>query len=294
MDSGRRMANTAADASRLSQQQYQQTEQNLAPYRQTGAMGLSALGQYLGLGGVSGGSPAQPSGPAPTQDQFMKTVPGQISGMYGDVRGPGGVGPSTTQFDQSGYDAAMAAYNGGQQQQSSQGSGLNLNAPGLKAFSLADFQASPAYQFNLQQGQQAIDKASNARGNMYAPQTLQDLSKFSQGMASNEFTNAYNMYNQNQGNVFSRLNTMAGIGQNAAVQQGGFGAASAGAQGNYGIMGGEATSAGYTGAVGNALNGGTQAYNNYLQNQILQRQQQSTYGQQYGGDAYGGSSGWAP
>ena len=224
LDSGRRMANTASDAQRMSQQQFGQTGKNLAPFLQAGQTAMSNLADYTGVGA----------------------------------------------------------------------GGLNPNAPGVKPFSLADFQASPAYNFNLQQGQQAIDKASNARGNLYAPQTLQDLSKYSQGMASNEFTNAYNMYNQNQGNTFSRLNTLAGMGQNAAVQQGGFGAAAAGAAGNYGIMGGEATSAGYTGAVGNALNGGTQAYNNYLQNQILQRQQQSQYGPQYGGDAYGGSSGWAP
>ncbi len=34
--------------------------------------------------------------------------------------------------------------------------GFNPNSPLLKGFTLADFQASPAYNFNLQQGQQAI------------------------------------------------------------------------------------------------------------------------------------------
>ena len=158
------------------------------------------------------------------------------------------------------------------------------NAPGVKPFSLADFQASPAYNFNLQQGQQAIDKASNARGNMYAPQTLQDISKFSQGLASNEFSNAYNMYNQNQSNVVNRLSGLANSGQSAAVQQGGFGANAGANWGNAQMQVGNANAAGTVGMYGNLMQGGADVYNNYLQNQILNRQQQSTYG------AYGGGS----
>jgi hypothetical protein len=179
------------------------------------------------------------------------------------------------------------------------GATFDPNAPGVKPFTLADFQASPAYNFNLQQGQQAIDKASNARGNFYAPQTLQDISKFSQGLASNEFNNAYNMYNKNQANVIDRLSGIAGAGQNAAVQQGGFGADAANAWGGAQMQVGNANAAGTMG-VSNALQGGLgNAYNAYLQNQILNRQQQSMYGAgQYGsgmgGAAYGGTDFYAP
>jgi hypothetical protein len=155
--------------------------------------------------------------------------------------------------------------------------GFDPNAPGVKAFGLSDFQASPAYNFNLQQGQQAIDKASNARGNFYAPQTLQDISKFSQGLASNEFNNAYNMYNQNQSNVVNRLSNVANAGQNAAVYQGNLGMNAAGQMGNAAMQMGNAQAAGTVGTWGNLLQGGASAYNNYLQNQILNRQQQPTY-----------------
>lgn len=207
LDTGRRQANTASDAQRMTEHQDQQTRADLQPWMKSGRMGLNALDKYAGLSA----------------------------------------------------------------------SGFNPNAPGMKPFGMEDFNESPSYQFNLQQGQQAIDKAANARGNYYAPQTLQDISKFSQGMAGNEFNNAYAMYNQDQGNVWNRLFGISGTGQNAAAQMGGFGAAAAQNAGNYGIQRGDAMSAGLTGATGNALYGGAGAYNNYLQNQIL-KQQQPTYG----------------
>ena len=43
----------------------------------------------------------------------------------------------------------------------------------LQPFGNEQFQESPAYQFNLQQGQKAIEKEAAKRGTFYAPQTLQ-------------------------------------------------------------------------------------------------------------------------
>jgi hypothetical protein len=123
-----------------------------------------------------------------------------------------------------------------------------LNSPLLKPFSLADFQQSPDYQFNLQQGQQAIDKAAAARGNFYAPQTLQDTARFSQGLASQQFNNAYSQYNQNQANQFNRLAQFAGAGQNAAVQQGGFASGATQNAGNFLTSGAAANASGIQGA----------------------------------------------
>lgn len=218
-DASRRGANTAADAARMQQQQYQQTRTDLQPWMQSGQMALSGLNQYAGL--QSGG-------------------------------------------------------------------GFDPNAPGMKAFGLSDFQASPAYQFNLQQGQQAIDKSANARGNFYAPQTLQDISKFSQGTASNEFNNAYNMYGQNQQNVWNRLYALSGTGQSAANQTGTFGAAAANNQGNFALTGAGASAAGSMALGGNINQGIGNAYNQYLYNQMLQ--ENPTYGG--GGQPGGPSSGF--
>ncbi len=168
----------------------------------------------------------------------------------------------------------------------SAGGTFNQNAPLVKPFSLSDFQQSPAYQFNLQQGQQAIDKAANARGNLYAPQTLQDLSKYSQGVASNEFQNAYSNYNQNQQNLWNRLSSLSGQGQNAAAGIGALGAQTAGQIGQNTIGAGNAQAAGQIGQA-NAINSGLgNLYNAYLMNQILQRNNTGIAGQ-YGGGGFG-------
>ena len=162
------------------------------------------------------------------------------------------------------------------------GQPLDMNAPLVRRFGMQDFQQSPAYQFNLQQGQMAIDKASNARGRLYNPATLQDIAKYSQGLASNEFQNSYNMYNQDQGNLWNKLYSLVGTGQNAAAQTGGFGAAATQAANDWRGQGANAGAAGIMGAT-NAITGGMRsAYDNYLMDQ-LQRQQQGTYSNSGGG-----------
>lgn len=154
------------------------------------------------------------------------------------------------------------------------------NSPLMKPFSLQDFNASPAYQFNLAEGTKAIDKAANARGNLYAPQTLQDISKFSQGTASNEFNNAYNMYNQNQGNQFNRLATLSGQGIGAAGALAGVSTQMSNQIGNTMEGIGNAQASGIMGA-NNAIQGGIgQAYNQYLMNQIMKQNNGSLYNQQ--------------
>jgi hypothetical protein len=144
-----------------------------------------------------------------------------------------------------------------------QGDRTNANFGQLThQFGLSDFQESPAYQFNLQQGKQALDKAAAARGRFYNPSTLQDIAKFSQGLASNEYQNAFSNYQTNMGNIWNRLFALSGTGQNAAAQQGAFGSNAANAAGAYGTQGANAAAAGMIG-MGNALTSGIGNYLNY-------------------------------
>jgi hypothetical protein len=173
----------------------------------------------------------------------------------------------------------------------------NPNAAFRRPFSMADFQESPAYQFNLQQGQKAIEKAAAARKTFYAPQTLQDIGRFSQGLASNEFQNAYSNYNTNMNNVWNRLYALSGSGQNAAAQTGAFGSNAANAMSDSITGGAAASAAGRVGAA-NALSGGVgQGLNAYYMNQILANNQRgnvplsSIGAPNMGGDIYSG--GWA-
>lgn len=134
-----------------------------------------------------------------------------------------------------------------------------------KPFGMEDFQQSPNYQFNLEQGQKALDKAAAKRGTYYAPSTMQDLSRYSQGIASNEFQNSFNNYQTNMGNIWQRLYGLSGMGQSAANQTGAFGAAASGQQGAMITDGGAARAAGTVGMA----NAATGAYGDYRNQQTL-------------------------
>lgn len=153
-----------------------------------------------------------------------------------------------------------------------------MSSPLLAPFTQEKFKESPAYRFNLEQGLDAINKASAARHNYYAPQTLQDVGKFAQGMASNEWNNAYNMYNNDQSNIWQRLFALSGTGQNAAAQTGAFGANATNMAGQANMAGANAQAAGLVGAS-NAVTGGIgDVYNAWLTREILGQSQRSLYG----------------
>ena len=293
-DAARTQANAANRASGLQQQQYGQSRADLMPWMQSGQGALNLLNVGLGI--------PQNIGAMPTQSQFMMQGTGGGGGSFGMPRGswtmggempqiwtPGAGGASNSiptggymaarRPDVAAYQAALARWRAarGAQGQDRQGMGFGELTRG---FNLSDFQESPAYQFNLSQGLNAVNKAAAARGGYYNPATLQDISKFTQGTASNEFLNAYNMYGQNQANKYNRLFAQSAGGQNAAAGIGGFGANAARLSGGAMMDAGAAQAGGMMG-LANAISGGAGSiYNNIRMNDIinsLQAQQKSGY-----------------
>ena len=59
----------------------------------------------------------------------------------------------------------------------------------LDAGLYSGFESDPGYQFRLQQGEQAINRAASARGGRYGGATLKALQEHGQGLASQEFAN---------------------------------------------------------------------------------------------------------
>lgn len=154
---------------------------------------------------------------------------------------------------------------------------INAQLPQFnQPFGLQQFQESPAYQFNLQQGQQALNKQAAARQMYYAPQTLQDLSRFSQGLASNEYQNAFQNYQQDLGNRWSRLMGLTNLGQVSAAGVGNLGAASAAQQGGFITQGANAQAAGTIGQANAVQNALQQGMNMYQFNQLMQQNQTPT------------------
>lgn len=106
-------------------------------------------------------------------------------------------------------------------------------------------QYSPAYQFQLQQGLQAANRAAAAGGMTGSGGTMRSLNRYAQDYAGTAFGNAANIYNQN----FNRLSTLANMGMGAAGTAGQAGLQAAEYAGNAGIAGAEyAGNAGMRGA----------------------------------------------
>lgn len=87
-----------------------------------------------------------------------------------------------------------------------------------RKFTLTDFQQDPGYQFRIDEGQKALERSSAARGGLMGGRTLKELSRYGQDFASNEYTNAYNRFNNDRDQRFNKLSNLAGIGQSSAAQ----------------------------------------------------------------------------
>lgn len=144
----------------------------------------------------------------------------------------------------------------------------------LQSGDYSAFKASPAYQWNLQQGLQAAQRGASATGRMGSGAYLKDLTKYAEGLASNEFSNFYNRY-QN----------MAQLGQAAAAGQASGALQTGNDLANTYQNAGQAQAAGILGksnAIGNAMgqagyNVGNWATQNSLANYA------PAYGSQWGG-----------
>lgn len=196
----------------LQREQYQQTREDIRPWRETGGAALNELSLRT-LGRQTSFQPGQPP-PDPNHPMARALAStGQTSGAPGEFLRP--------------YDR---------------------RAPGFRPFTEAaprpeDIGNDPGYQFRMAEGLKALERSASARGGLLSGGTLKGLTKYAQGVASDEFQNAYsrfndrysrfraervdeqdeyntgfNRYQTDIGNRFNRLSSLAGIGQTASQQ----------------------------------------------------------------------------
>lgn len=67
--------------------------------------------------------------------------------------------------------------------------------------------ADPSYQFRLQQGVNGLDASAAAKGGLLSSGHMKDLTDYSQGLASTEYQNMYNRFNNDQNNIQNDQNT---------------------------------------------------------------------------------------
>jgi len=81
-------------------------------------------------------------------------------------------------------------------------------------FDSTDLQNDPGYQFNLSQGNQALDRQQLAKGGYFSGNALKEAQTFGQGLADNTYNTAFNRALQTNGAGLQGALSMAGINDN--------------------------------------------------------------------------------
>lgn len=114
------------------------------------------------------------------------------------------------------------------QLQTDLGLGSNTSAAGYGSltapFTAQSLENTPGYQFQLQQGTQALNQSLGAQGDLFSGAALKEGQQFATGLADSTYNTAYSQYLANNQQNYNMLAATSGSGQNAATNQGGFAA----------------------------------------------------------------------
>jgi hypothetical protein len=134
--------------------------------------------------------------------------------------------------------------------------------PAFKAPTAAEAQATPGYQFTLDQGNLGIERGAAAAGGAFTGGTLKSLAGFNSGLADSTYNStfsralsAYNTLLSSQQQEYNQLAGVAQIGEGAAAGVNANGTAAAQTIGNTLSNIGNAQASGIVGSA-NALAGG--------------------------------------
>lgn len=270
---------SAAMSTAEQRRQYDLTRQDQAPWREAGLGGLNKLEYLLGTGddvNLSRDQVRQNLLSQYTQTQNNGTPSnnglryighedsGTISGGRDWISAPYTAGTAaTSSIDETGLNAAIDAEMARMAEMKADPDYGSL----LRDFGLEDFTKDPGYDFRLSEGEKGINRSLAARGGLFSGAAGKALSRYNQDFASNEYGNAYNRYNTNQGNKFNRLASLVGIGQTATNQTQQAGQNAANNISSNMIGAGNAQASGIMG-IGNAISGGL---NNYMQYNMMNK-----------------------
>jgi hypothetical protein len=157
-------------------------------------------------------------------------------------------------------------------------SSLQSQLPSLEApFTLSDFQESPGYQFQLGQGEQAIQRSAAASGLLNSVGTEENLNNYAQGAANTDYQQALTNFTNSQQQRYNMLSGLVGVGQNAASMSNAAGTNYANAASNNLTGAANATAAGQVGtanATTGALSSGANTFSQTsLINSLLNKPQ---------------------
>lgn len=192
-------------------------------------------------------------------------VPPTALGTVGATGAAGGVGgpavaagatttvaPGAMPTDAAGLQKLITDLQGKiNQAQYSATPGNPLTAPLTRPFmpTMAELEATPGYQFTLQQGLRAAQNSATAMGLGQSGPAIAGAADYAAGLASQTYQQQFNNYWANNQNLYNMIGGLASMGQNAAAGVGNAGIQTAGAMGNLLTGGAAALGAGQVGAA---------------------------------------------
>ena len=79
-------------------------------------------------------------------------------------------------------------------------------------FGQEDMKNDEGYQFRLKQGQNSLNQSLAAGAGLLSGAALKATMQYNQGMASDEYNNAYQRFTNDRNNRYTQLNNLAGMG----------------------------------------------------------------------------------
>lgn len=226
----RQAANAARQERELAQRQQDSAKAALSPYSTGGSQAAYKLSQLMGLDNFDRDMVAN-SLKKINPDLFAQEASVQTRkrakdsasyAKYGDgtqylINGEWSDIPDTaTKYYTPEQNAAIDAAIEAEKQKAGYG---DLT----KEFSLSDYIADPGYQFRLDEGNKANERANARRGNFYSGAAIKEANRYNSGMASQEYGSAYDRFMQNKNTLYNRLSGISASGQNAVGAQIGVG-----------------------------------------------------------------------
>ncbi|WP_363797439.1 hypothetical protein ABU614_19785 [Lysobacter firmicutimachus] len=225
-DASKAMTNAADQANQFDWKMFQQSRQDVAPWRAAGASALNEYMALLGLDATAAMAQADPASaylqanPDVAADSYYGQNPLEHYQRHGRSEGRAWGAPAGTQTS----------------------TGFN---PQLQQQAQDRFRNTPGYQFGFNEGQRAIESSAAASGGLFSGKAAKSLLKFGTDYADQQ---GYRPY-------ANSLASAAGLGQVSATQTGDWAMRTAGNFGQNTMNGGLARASGLIGSAGATSSG---------------------------------------
>lgn len=167
----------------------------------TGIPGGGAVGSALGnlVGGAIGGDSGSPANAASDAARLTAEATDRATQLQREIW-------QKQQADQQPWlQAGQQALNN-----------LIPIASNYTPFGMNQFTADPGYAFRMSEGMKALERSAAARGGLLSGSMLKGAQRYGQGLASQEYQNAFDRYQAERQARLGPLQSLAGVGQTAA------------------------------------------------------------------------------